>query len=52
MTDAGFFRVSKLENMIFRFFYLIKSLYFVKFGYSENATKFENIFHLKFDTAQ
>ena len=25
---------------------------FVKFGYSEKATKFEKIFHLKFDTTQ
>ena len=24
----------------------------VKFGYSEKATKFENIFHLKFDATQ
>ena len=25
---------------------------FVKFGYSEKATKFEKIFHLKFDATQ
>ena len=26
--------------------------YGVKFGYSEKATKFEKIFHLRFDTTQ
>ena len=28
------------------------SFTFVKFGYSEKATKFEKIFHLKFDVTE
>ena len=28
------------------------SLFFIKFGYSEKATKFEKIFHLRFDATQ
>ena len=26
--------------------------FYIKFGYSKKATKFEKIFHLKFDTTQ
>ena len=31
---------------------LLESIWFLKFGYSEKATKFEKIFHLKFDATQ
>ena len=30
----------------------VSPTYLVKFGYSEKATKFEKIFHLKFDVTE
>ena len=32
--------------------WVLKEMDMVKFGYSEKATKFEEIFHLKFDATQ
>ena len=41
--------MSKCKNKREIFFF---NFFFLKFGYSEKATKFEKIFHLKFDATQ
>ena len=38
------------KNYFKPFYFLLKSV--LKFGYSEKATKFEKIFHLKFDVTE
>ena len=42
--DEGFFKLCVLLKM--------SKLYFIKFGHSEKGTKFEKIFHLKFDATE
>ena len=45
-------KIYKLINLrLSQFVYFLKELC-LKFGYSEKATKFEKIFHLKFDANQ
>ena len=56
-VDCRITYILKLEplkrwNSFKIFFYKLELFWEVKFGYSEKATKFEKIFHLKFEATQ